>query len=76
MEKSLAVFDIATGGLIREIPLPAKPKVLTLSGDGGRAYLTNPEANSASIVDLAAGTVTTLPTGKRPDGIAWARQLP
>jgi len=72
MIKSLAVFEIASGRLIREIPLPANPKVLALSGDGRRAYLTNPEANSATIVDLDDGRVTTLPAGKRPDGIAWA----
>jgi DNA-binding beta-propeller fold protein YncE len=72
MEKSLAVFDIAGGRLIREIPLPASPKVLTLSGDGRRDYLTNPEAHSVTIVDLGDGRVTTLPAGKRPDGIAWA----
>ena len=72
MAKSLAVLDIAAGQLIREIPLPASPKVLTLSGDGQRAYLTNPDANSASIVSLGDSRVTTLQTGKRPDGIAWA----
>ena len=72
MEKSLALYDIASGRLLREIPLPASPKVLTVSGDGRRAYLTNPDANSATIVELADGSVTTLQTGKRPDGIAWA----
>ena len=72
MEKSLAVFDIAGGRLIREIALPASPKVLTLSGDGRRAYLTNPAAHSVTIVDLGDGRVTTMPAGKRPDGIAWA----
>jgi DNA-binding beta-propeller fold protein YncE len=71
-EKLLAVLDIATGHSIREIPLPASPKVLTLSGDGQRAYLTNPDANSASIVSLGDSRVTTLQTGKRPDGLAWA----
>jgi DNA-binding beta-propeller fold protein YncE len=72
MAKSLAVFDIATGRLVREIPLPASPKVLALSGDGRRAYLTNPDANSVTIVELAEGEVTTLPSAQRPDGIAWA----
>ena len=72
MAKSLAVFDIATGRLLREIPLPASPKVLALSGDGRRAYLTNPEANSVSIVELGEGEVATLPSAQRPDGIAWA----
>jgi DNA-binding beta-propeller fold protein YncE len=72
MKQSLAVFDISTGRLLREIPLPASPKVLALSGDGRRAYLTNPEANSVTIVELSEGKVITLPSGQRPDGIAWA----
>lgn len=75
MEKSLAIFDLAAGRLLREIPLPAAPKVLALSGDGRRAYLTNPEAHSASIVELGSGRVTTVPTGRRPDGIAWASSI-
>jgi DNA-binding beta-propeller fold protein YncE len=72
MKKSLAIFDIANGHLIREISLPASPKVMTLSGDGRRAYLTNPDAHSATIVELGDGRVTTTQTGKRPDGIGWA----
>ena len=72
MEKSVAVFEIASGRLIRETPLPASPKVMALSGDGRRAYLTNPADHSATIVDLDAGrVVTTVKTGQRPDGIAW-----
>ena len=71
MEKSVAVTEIASGRVIREIPLPATPKVMTLSADGRRAYLTNPDEHSASIVTLADGRVTTLQTGKVPDGIAW-----
>ena len=73
MEKSIAVFEIASGRLIRETPLPASPKVMALSGDGRRAYLSNPEDHSATIVDLEQGrVVTTVKTGRRPDGIAWA----
>jgi DNA-binding beta-propeller fold protein YncE len=72
LAQSLAVVEIASGREIRAIPLPAVPKVLTLSGDGRRAYVTNPAAHSVTIVDLADGRVATLPTGKRPDGIAWA----
>ena len=73
MEKSVAVFEIASGRLLRETPLPASPKVMALSGDGRRAYLSNPEDHSATIVDLEQGRVlTTVKTGRRPDGIAWA----
>ena len=76
MTKSVAVFEISNGRLIRETPLPASPKVMALSEDGRRAYLTNPTENSATVVDLDEGRVlTTFPTGKRPDGIAWAREV-
>lgn len=69
---SVAVFEIASGRLIGETPLPVSPKVMALSGDGRRAYLTNPGDASATIVDLQAGRiVATVKTGTRPDGIAW-----
>lgn len=70
--KSVAVFDRTSARLVREIPLQAEPKVLALSTDGQRAYLTNPEAHSLSIIDIEGGRVlATLPTGRRPDGVAW-----
>ena len=73
MARSIAMLDIRDGRMLREIPLEAVPKVLTLSGDGRRAYVTNPEANTAAIVDLTSGRVlTTLKTRGTPDGIAWA----
>jgi DNA-binding beta-propeller fold protein YncE len=76
MERSVAVFELATGRLVRETALPASPKVMVLSSDGRRAYLTNPEDHSATIVDLQEGrVVATLKTGARPDGIAWAPQV-
>ena len=76
LEKSVAVFEIAGGRLLSDTPLPASPKVMALSGDGRRAYLSNPEDHSATIVDLEQGrVVTTVKTGKRPDGIAWAPKI-
>ena len=56
-----------------EMPLGAGPKVLALSGDGARAFLTNPDDNSVSVVDIVNGKpLGTFPTGARPDGIGWA----
>lgn len=73
MAKTVEVYELATGRLVQATALPAAPKVMVLSADGRRAYLTNPEDHSATVVDLEAGrVVTTLTTGKRPDGIAWA----
>jgi DNA-binding beta-propeller fold protein YncE len=76
MTASVLVFDLPGGTLLKSISLPASPKVMALSGDGRRAYLTNPEDHSATIVDLDAGrVVSTVKTGRRPDGIAWAPKV-
>ena len=54
-KKTVEVYDLATGRLLQATTLPASPKVMVLSSDGRRAYLTNPEDHSATIVDLEAG---------------------
>jgi DNA-binding beta-propeller fold protein YncE len=73
LSKKLAVFDAKTLRLITETELSSSPKVLTISGDNRRAFLTNPEDNSVSVVDIVAGKqLTTFQTGKKPDGIGWA----
>lgn len=71
--KRVMVFDVKTHRLISEIELSSSPKVLTLSADNRRAFLTNPDDNSVSVVDIVAGKqLATFQTGKRPDGIGWA----
>lgn len=72
--KKLAVFDAKTHRLMSETELSSRPKVLTLSGDNRRAWLTNPDDNSVSVVDIVAGRqLASFQTGKKPDGIGWAR---
>jgi DNA-binding beta-propeller fold protein YncE len=74
LSKKLAVFDVKTHRLISETELSSSPKVLTLSGDNRRAFLTNPDDNSVSVVDIVAGKqLTTFQTGKKPDGIGWTK---
>ena len=73
LSKKLAVFDAKTRRLIGETELGASPKVLTLSGDNRRAFVTNPDDNSVSVVDIvAAKQLATFQTGTKPDGIGWA----
>lgn len=73
LSKKLVVFDVKTRRLISETELSSSPKVLILSGDNRRAFLTNPDDNSVSVVDIVAGKqLTTFQTGKKPDGIGWA----
>lgn len=74
LSKSVAVYDVKSRTLINATPLNSNPKVLTVSRDNRRALLTNPDANSVSVVDIVTGRVlTTFQTGTRPDGIAWAK---
>jgi len=70
--KKLLVFDVKCRQLDRVIELNARPKVVTVSADGRRAFATNPGESSVSVVDLVIGKlVATFQTGKTPDGIAW-----
>jgi DNA-binding beta-propeller fold protein YncE len=72
LSRTLAVFDVQTRRLLSETALAASPKVLTLSGDGRRAFLTNPGDNSVSVVDIVKGRpLGDFPVGRRPDGIGW-----
>lgn len=74
LTKKLAIYDARTRRLISETELSATPKVLTLSANNRHALLTNPEDNSVSVVDINKGKqITTFKTGKRPDGIGWAK---
>ncbi|HEX8174229.1 MAG TPA: hypothetical protein VF543_03810 [Pyrinomonadaceae bacterium] len=73
LTKKVAVFDVKTRRLISETGLGSSPKVLTLSGDNRRAFLTNPDDNSVSVVDIVAGKqLAAFQTGKKPDGVGWA----
>ncbi|HKQ75997.1 MAG TPA: YncE family protein [Blastocatellia bacterium] len=71
--KNLAVFGAAARKLIANISLSATPKVMTVAPDGKRAIITSPESDLAMVIDLVARKeVSTFPTGKTPDGVAWA----
>lgn len=71
--KKVIVYDVKNRRLISEIEVGASPKVLTLSADNRRVFLTNPDDNSVSVVDIVAGKqLTAFQTGKKPDGIGWA----
>lgn len=73
LSKKVVVYDVKTRRLISETEVSASPKVLTLSADNRRAFLTNPDDDSVSVVDIVNGKkLTVFQTGKKPDGIGWA----
>ena len=64
-------FDTA---LMISNPKSSAPKVITISGDGKRAFLTNPADHQATVIDIAARKVERIfATGKTPDGIVWIK---
>jgi YVTN family beta-propeller protein len=72
LSKKLVTYDVKTRRLISETELNASPKVMTLSADNRRAFLTNPDDNSVSVIDIIAGKqLTAFQTGQKPDGIDW-----
>jgi YVTN family beta-propeller protein len=72
-DKTLVVVDAARRAVVARVALPAAPKVLAVSGDGATAYLSNPDDDGATAVDLRTLTIAArLPAVKKPDGIAWA----
>jgi YVTN family beta-propeller protein len=67
-----ALFDAARQRLLASIPLSAAPKVITISADSRRAFITSPATNQVLVIDIAARKeIATIPTGKAPDGIGW-----
>jgi len=71
--KNLVVFEAASRRLLETILLSSSPKVITVSPDSKRAFITSPSTDQAMVIDLVTWKeVSTFPTGKTPDGIAWA----
>ena len=70
--QAVVVLDVARRAPIATIALPHPPKILALSPDGTRAFITGPASATLTRVDLRAGRVLDVtPTAKTPDGIAW-----
>jgi DNA-binding beta-propeller fold protein YncE len=73
LSKKVVVYDVGSRRPVVEAELSSNPKVLTVSRDGSRAFLTNPVDDSVSVVNIVTGKhVTSFKTGKKPDGIGWA----
>lgn len=56
------------------IPMPQAPKVLAVSADGRRLYVSHPEPGGVSLIDLVARKfVKTVTLSGAPDGVAVVR---
>lgn len=71
--KTVTVFDALHYKMSASIAVDAPPKVIAISSDGKRAFLTNPATHQITILDIAARKQSKIiSTGKTPDGIAWS----
>jgi DNA-binding beta-propeller fold protein YncE len=70
-DSTLVALDTRTRQRVGAVAVPRGPKVLALSPDGRRAYLTHPDGDALTLVDVAAMAVLrTVPVPGKPDGVA------
>ena len=67
---AIAEIDVRQGYRIRWLPSGADPETLAVSPDGTRIFVSNEDANEASIVDVVSGKILrSLPVGVEPEGV-------
>ena len=63
----IGVIDVASRKVTKVLPGGSDPEAFDISQDGTRLFVSNEDANSATIVDIASGKVlTTVPVGRPP----------
>ncbi len=69
------VFDAASGKELKELSLGGGAAGILIVPDGSRAYIAVSAKDKVAVVDLKTLEITAqIPTGKQPDGLAWARR--
>jgi YVTN family beta-propeller protein len=71
--ENLAVFDAASRRQLKTLNLGGGAAGILIAPDGSRAYIAVSPRNRIAVVDLKSiAVVHEIPTGDRPDGLAWA----
>jgi YVTN family beta-propeller protein len=69
----VAVIDLGTMKVARNIDVAAYPQAIAVSPDGKTAYASCMHADKVAEMDIASGkTRREIATGKQTDGVAWA----
>ncbi len=72
LRSKFLVVDAHRRAILWSVEMPHAGKVLAISGDGRFAFVSHPENDAVSRIDLRTRNVTQqFPTGKQPDGVAW-----
>lgn len=73
------VLSIGTDPITRIIPFPftplgeaAVPMAVAIAADSASAYVTDSAGDRVAVIDMPASTVTSIPVGTNPQGIAIA----
>jgi YVTN family beta-propeller protein len=71
---NLEILDAATHKEIKGLNLGGGSAGILILADGSRAFVAVSGKDKVVVVDLKSLDVTTaIPTGKQPDGLAWAQ---
>jgi YVTN family beta-propeller protein len=72
---NLAVLDAATHEEIKQLNLGGGAAGILVVADGSRAFVAVSEKDKVAVIDLKTLEITSeIPTGKQPDGLAWAQR--
>jgi YVTN family beta-propeller protein len=72
---NLSILDAATHKEIKPLNLGGGSAGILIVADGSRAFVAVSEKNKVAVVDLKTLEVTgEIPTGRQPDGLAWAQR--
>jgi YVTN family beta-propeller protein len=72
--ESVRILDYRTRAERARLAFPGgAPQGVTLSGDGGTAFVSMSGQDRIAVIDMTTLTVTGyVPAGSRPDGVAWS----
>ncbi|MGH7526764.1 MAG: beta-propeller fold lactonase family protein, partial [Gemmatimonadales bacterium] len=66
----IAEVDVRSRKVTRVLPGGSDPETFDISQDGATLFVSNEDANTASIVDIASGKIrSTVAVGKEPEGV-------
>ena len=76
-DSTVFAFDVQTRTQTHKLNVPRGPKVIAVSADGRRAYISHPERGALTMIDIPAMVVlrTVLLPGT-PDGVAIIERRP
>ena len=72
---NLSVLDAATHKEIKQLNVGGGSAGILIVADGSRAFVAVSEKDKVAVIDLKTLAITgEIPTGKQPDGLAWAQR--